>query len=247
MRVLDVPSDSPARVRAAIELRLDELTPLPPETVTFTWTSLPSAKKDSRRYAVAVARKDAVHAVALACEPPPDSVLCERTVEGAALTFAFPTPFGVMRRRDRWLARAPGLIALLAGLSLLLLSVTYRLQRENGALLAEVVAAEAAQSATRRAAVEQSVAAALWRGASAAETAETLDCALANVATAAPDNPIADLDARGGEVRIALAKPVGATEAAILRTRGADFEPALAPGAGATVRFPTHSCVGASR
>lgn len=248
VRILTVPSESPARIRAAIELQLDRLTPLPPETVAYAWAALADADRKARRYAVAVARKELMHAVALACEPPLDAVVHERTVEGVALTFAFSTPFGTERRRRRWLARAPGMIASLVGAGVLLLALTYRLNGENRALVAELASLETAQTAARRAAAEQGVAAALWRSASEARLSASLRCALTGLATSAPGVAIASLDARGGEVRVTLSEVATANQAQAVRTLGADVAPAPESGGGSIVRFSSAtSCDGAAR
>lgn len=212
VRVETIPTIAPRRARAAIKLKLAQLSPAPLSEVEWDLALIGDSQGGPSRWAIGFVRR-----AELARTSSERLVEIEWPVEDRTVSFRFRNHAFADDRLPGWIAGAPAVAVFLLMIVLLLGVIDWRL-RESTAVAAEQSAVAKQIAAVRERTVRERQAVVRdWRAASKAPIPSMLRCALDVAGRAWPGKrQVASLDAKPGNVTIAFAgrpaEPTGLKE-----------------------------------
>jgi hypothetical protein len=212
VRVETIPTTALRRARAAVKLKLAQLSPAPLSEVEWDLAPLGEPQAGPTRWAIGFVRR-----AELARASSERLVEIEWPVEGQSISFRFSNRAIVHRRLPGWIAGAPAVAVFLLVLTLLLAAIDLRLRQstmvanEQGAVTRQIA------DARNRTLRERQTVVADWRAAEKAPIPSMLRCALDAAGRAWPGRrQVASLEARPGNITFAFvgrpADPAGLKE-----------------------------------
>jgi len=204
VRTLTLPTSVQRQAMAAAKLRLDQLSPSPPEEVLVDVALLGEGGSGQTRWAIGIARRAEV--VRLCEAAARESLMVARTVEGREVAFRFRGAFRGYQLPERLKSGAAPAAALLCGLAALLAALSVRADREmRSEGLGDGAAAQIADQSWRVAA-DRDIAIRSWINANRQPAAPLALCGLSLVDRAMPGpKPVVSLDASPGALTLVLA------------------------------------------
>jgi len=212
VRTLTLPPITPRQALAAARLRLDQLSPSPPDEVLIDVASLGDGPAGQTRWAVGIARKADV--VRLCAASGRDTICVSRTIESRDVDFRFRGARARIQLPEnlrRWAAPSAAVFCTLAAL---LAALSLRVERQMRSEGLGDGAAEQIVDRQWRIASDRDVAVRSWINVSRDPAARVALCGLARLNRDAPGpKRVVSLDASPGALTLVLAGRTAASPA----------------------------------
>ena len=238
VRVVSLPTTKLARARAAVELQLDRLSPVPRDEVVFDVAPLGASVGAATRYAVGIVGRDDLTAAG-ALFPEQAFLRESATADGVAAQFRFRNPVFLDHQNGRLISLGVNAVVLISAVVVLLTAIDYRLGRELARAQQRASTSEARLEALHRRIADQNSVWADWRSATEHDLPGAASCAFEHLRRAGHEVRLSSMSSSSGAVNVTFASM--AVSAELLSAPGITW---IGPrrGAGATVSISREAC-----